>query len=179
MSRASEFIPIVHGLTPDHLVSVVRQLLKGEQYVDRTIAVAERDCGQSVIERARTILRIRQLLNDKDETTLLHVLGCGNPISLALFAYCGADTFDSLDWLKLTIDRNELKLADFSHLELLNCTCKVCTKSERDSITKTLLHNLLFYQDFVLRLQSMIARETLWDFLVQYVGSKILDKVSR
>jgi tRNA-guanine family transglycosylase len=177
ISKTSEFIPIVHGRTPQELISVVKSLLIDQPRSLRLVAVPERDCGRSLTERARTVLQIRQILNEKDSSIILHILGCGNPISLALLAYCGADTFDSLNWTRLTIDRNDLKLTDLTHLELLDCDCEICSKGIADPIRRTLLHNLLFYQQFSLKIQAMIRRETLWDFLVEYAGLKFLSNV--
>jgi tRNA-guanine family transglycosylase len=178
ISKTSEFIPIVHGRSSKELVSTVKALLNAQPKSRRLVAVPERDCGRSLVERAKTILQIRQTLDEKDNSIVLHILGCGNPISLALFAYCGADTFDSLNWTRMAINRIDLKLTELAHLELLNCGCEACSKGIADPISRALLHNLLFYQDFVLRIQNMIRRETLWDFLVEYVGLNLLNRVT-
>lgn len=177
LSKNGDLLPVVHGFKPTSIVQTVKRLSTQIQKSTRTLAVAERECGASLIERASTILQLRRVLNSVDDGIILHVLGCGNPISLALYVYCGADTFDSLDWTKITIDRNDLTVFDFSQLDLLDCKCKACSKKIDGAYERTLLHNLLFYQDFGLQLQRMIRRDTLWDFLVEYVGLKNLNKL--
>lgn len=177
-SRTSQYVPIIHGFDPRHLITVLKGALK--QSADlQTIAVAERDCGRSLIERAQTILEVRKLIDERDEKILLHVLGCGNPISIPVLAYCGADTFDSLDWIKGVIDRESLQLSDLSHLELLDCQCKVCKSRVPNQVSKALLHNLLFYQEFGIQIQNMIKAERLWDFLVEYVDMKFLRLIDK
>ena len=173
----SQFVPIIHGITPNHLASLVRQTVAKHPELCKVLAVSERDCGSTITERARTILRMRQILDREDEHIVLHILGCGDPLSIALFSYCGADMFDSLDWTKFAFDRNELRMVDFSQLELLHCTCKVCSKRMRDPVSTTLLHNLLFYQDFVMRVQTMIKMNTLDDFLIEFVGKTITRRI--
>jgi len=58
----------------------------------------------------------------------IHVLGSGDPISIALYTYCGADTFDRLDWSEMVFERNELRIVNLSQLELLRCDCKACAR---------------------------------------------------
>jgi queuine/archaeosine tRNA-ribosyltransferase len=178
IDETSYCVPIVHGLHIKQILSVIRKVASIDDGL-RMLAVSERDCGQTLSERANTILEIRKTLTENSLNSVLHVLGCGNPVSMAVYCYCGADTFDSLDWTQMVIERNELRLANLSQLELLNCTCKACLREIRVPLVKALLHNLRFYQDYVMKLQAMIKRGTLRDFLVAFVGHDFINIIDK
>lgn len=176
-------IAILHGSSPAALISIVEELVEKHPNLCGAVAVAERDCGYSVLERAGTISEIRRKLNKRDNENLLHILGCGNPLSMLLFSYCGADTFDSLDWLKHVInpDPNSLLTNDFSHLQLLNCKCRICDDPKyknADYLEKVLLHNLYFYQSFVVQIQSLIQHDNFETYLRVHFGDEIIDQVN-
>ena len=176
LSNKLGFVPILHGLTPDKLISLITIFVEKYPRLCNFVAIAERDCGSNIVEKARTIIRIRKVLNKDHHGRILHILGCGNPMSLILFSYCGANMFDSLEWIKYVIDRNRLTINDFSHLELTNCECSICSGMKRDYTEKVLLHNLLFYQDYVLQIQSLIRKNEIFEFLCEHVGRDVLKK---
>lgn len=66
----------------------------------KVIAVAERELGEGIYQRAKTIAEIRKALGTDEDSSLLHVLGTGNPISAAILSYAGADFFDGLEWCR-------------------------------------------------------------------------------
>lgn len=176
------FVPILHGTTSNKLVSLVRWFVKEKPDLCNFIAVPERDCGVNIIEKAQTIGKIRKILDDEDTNNysrILHILGCGNPISLLLFSFYGANTFDSLDWISNAIDSDRLVVDDFSFLELIDCNCSICTDANRCYTEKVFLHNLLFYQNYVLGIQSLISNDGIRESLNQRVGQNILEKINR
>jgi queuine/archaeosine tRNA-ribosyltransferase len=177
VSRTSEYVPIVHGVKPEQIISVVKELLSAQPPISKIIAVSERDCGVSLSERAKTISQLREVLDDSGDQIALHILGCGTPLSIALYSYCGADLFDSLDWGRIVIDRNKLRTYDRAYHELLRCECAICSKPSHDPIETILLHNLLFYQDFVLSIQKMVRRGTLRDFVLEHLGIEFLKRL--
>jgi queuine/archaeosine tRNA-ribosyltransferase len=171
-------IPIIHGADPKKLVGSVKRFLQQRPELGSFIAIPERECGANLSERAGTITEIRRILNTLNlQQTPLHVLGCGNPISMATYAYCGADAFDSVDWNTILVEPVELRIYDISQTELLRCKCPICKKMKDKPLARALLHNLLFYQDFVLQLQRMIRDSTLRDFLLQFLGEENLKKI--
>ncbi len=177
------FVVILHGSSPATLISIVEEFTIKHPNLCRAIAVAERDCGYNVLERAETISQIRRRLNENNKETLLHILGCGNPLSMLLFSYCGADTFDSLDWIKYAInpDPSSLLVNDFSHLPLLNCKCRICADPKRknaDYLEKVLLHNLSFYQDFIVQIQSLIQHDIIENYLRVHFAEDIINQVN-
>lgn len=177
LSNKPGFVPILHGSNPDQLVSLLSRFVNMHPDLCEMIAVAERDCGKDIVEKARTIRKIRQVLDASDCRRILHILGCGNPISLVLFSYYGANMFDSLDWIEHVVDRKRLAFNEFSQLELMNCGCSICLGKQRDYIEQVLLHNLLFYQDFMLQIQSLVQENRILDFILEYVNEGILRKI--
>ena len=173
---------IAHAATPQRLVKAVTALAKHATAARRSVtrrsslmvAVAERECGTSVVERAGTIAAIRVSLERVARPALLHILGCGYPTSMAAYASAGADTFDSRDWCEVAIDWRTFSTVDFSLLGPTGCPCKVCSKFRIDNLQKGLLHNLLFYQTFALRIQRMVQEGTLDDFLLEVLGERTI-----
>jgi hypothetical protein len=181
LSSKSGFMPILHGKRPNMLVSLTSSFVREHPSLSTFIAIPERDCGDSLVEKAQTIIKIRKVLDGDDDSNhqrVLHILGCGNPISLLLYSYCGANTFDSLDWIKQVIDPQRLTINDFSHRELIGCQCPICASTKRDYTEKVLLHNLLFYQNYMLQIQTLVRNNEIRQFLGKHVGQNILDKIA-
>lgn len=175
------FLAIFHETVPSRLIKMIKQFLEKYPNLCGAVAVAEREIGKSLQDKAETIIRLRRIIDNNDSRNLLHILGCGNPLSMLAYSYCGADTFDSLDWLKRVIDPSSYLTHDFSHLELLNCKCQICTEStheKADYFEKVLLHNLLFFQNFAIQLQSLIRNDNLKAYLVNYIGEKIMKEIN-
>ncbi len=178
----SQFMPIFDGTTPKELISNIQTFMKkSPEYSIKFLAVRERDCGVSITEKASTIFNIRKNLDLLKQNCILHVLGCGNPLNIVLYSFFGADSFDSRDWFLKTIDIDNLLLRDFSHLELLDCKCETCKKSEKiqlDPYSKTIAHNIKMYLDFMKKLQKLIKENSLESFLKSSsISNKILKKI--
>ena len=174
------FVPIVHG-SPKGLLDTIGKLAKNYPDLCNFVAVAERDCGDSIIKQARTVHRIRNLLDSGEKcnhSRILHLLGCGDPLSILLFTYAGANSFDSLDWIKRACDPDRLRLIDFSHLDLLNCDCIFCSGGQKKNyVERVLMHNLWFYQSYAQQIKTYIQENTLEQLLKRYFSRKLLDKV--
>jgi queuine/archaeosine tRNA-ribosyltransferase len=177
LSNRSECVPILHGADPEKVVALVRSFADLDQDKVCMIGVAERDCGATLIQRAGTVARIREVLNSKSENSILHILGCGNPTSLIVYSYCGADTFDSTDWSRYLLDVRSLKIGDIAHLRLLRCDCLMCRKEVGAPNERPLLHNLLFYQNLMVKIQDMIRDSTIASCLSDNLGEDILSEI--
>ena len=165
---------IIHGRTPEELIGNVEKYASSvENYQSKMIAIPERECGASIIERGRNIMHITTKLREISEKLLLHILGCGNPISMSLYVYCGADTFDSIDWTSNLFEKNENKMFDFSQLDLIGCNCKACSAKDDTYNDRALLHNLLFYQQHLEKLQNMIKEQTIKDYVQVFLGTHL------
>lgn len=176
------FAILHHESSPTQLVDLVKDFVEKHPNLCKRIAIAERDLGKSIEERVETVVAIRRILNDNDFQNLLHLLGCGNPKAMLLYSYCGVDSFDSLDWLKFVIGPDDYSINDFAHLGLLDCTCSVCTRLRyknrgQEYLKKALLHNLLFYQNFVKHIQSLIQNDLLKSYLSTNLEEKIMNRI--
>jgi len=177
LSSDSNCITVAHGNSPSQLISVVAKLAQKHKESLSLISVPERDCGKTLESKISTIQQIRKILSKENPVNILHILGCDNPISMTLFSYAGADSFDSVDWSRWTINPKTLQFADLNHLMLLNCSCKICKRKKLDPVTRTLLHNLLFYKEFMDNLRSNIAKNNGLESLDDYIDRKILSKI--
>ena len=155
-----QIVPIIHGDAQDlpglcHTVAV--------QTGVSMLAVAERRLGDGVIERARSVLAIRNALNQLDRYVAVHLLGTGNPISIALYSAMGADSFDGLEWCQTVVDHDtgllyHLSQADFFAKQTAWFDAGLSFQA------RTLVHNLEFYASWMQRLRTAIANETVVDF---------------
>jgi len=177
LEKNNHCITICQGLTPKQLTNLTSKICNQTEEFSQMIAIPERYCGKTLKERVNTIKKIRKILNDKNENNILHVLGCGNPLSIALFSFVGADSFDSVDWSRWLINRNTLTFTDKTHLSLLNCSCNACSLSKVDTGYQELLHNLLFYQTFLNEVKYAIQMHDEINFLARYYDPTILSKI--
>jgi hypothetical protein len=165
-------VPIFHKYEGADLVS---EVLKGLEFCPNSsqmIAVTEKDCGQDLFERAQTVFQIRQALDQGDSKRALHILGCGDPVSMTVLCYSGADSFDSLDWIRAVIDPIQFRRHEFSQLSLLDCTCGACSKLVDEYWTRVVLHNLLAYQTMCESLRSQIREQNLSNFVRNLIGEE-------
>lgn len=176
--ETSQFIPIFHAKKPSRLVEIVKAFLRKYPYATQFVAVPERELGITIFERANTILKLREEIDTTGNKQLLHVLGCGNPLSMTLYCYCGADSFDSTDWMRATFDGRNLSLIDFSYLELIDCKCPVCSKTSH-IYGKVFLHNLKMYDSYIATLHDQIKNDKLLDFINEKIGTNIIDRLGR
>jgi hypothetical protein len=102
-------LPIVHlpqdsngdyriDLAPKLVLEIARELRPP------LIGIPERELGPGVFDRARTMAAIRHELHDLFSYQPIHVLGTGNPTTIALLTAAGADTFDGLEWCRYVVD---------------------------------------------------------------------------
>jgi queuine/archaeosine tRNA-ribosyltransferase len=165
---SARLVHIVHGSDRASIIEKTRQVLASG--VGLGIAIPDRECGPDLLSRIRTVAAVRRVMNETDETLLLHLLGCGNPVVMAAYTLAGADTFDSLDWAQGAIDVRSLTLTDPVLLGRTGCRCKVCTDLPGPDGQLALLHNLLFYQEFGGQLRTMVREQTVLDFLQAFTG---------
>ena len=120
------------------------------------IAVAERELGDGIMERVRTVSKIRKALNDQGSITFLHVLGTGNPITMAFLSMAGADFFDGLEWCRTAIDGKSWRLYHFQQWDLFASqtgliqsplVAGMITNHSAITpwVTRVVLHNMAFF----------------------------------
>lgn len=119
---ASSLCPIVHipdeyQKRPDSIASLVYETAKELQ--PTLVAVPERELGEGLCARMRSVQAIRQKLGELGSYQAVHILGTGNPISMAALAACGADSFDGLEWCRTAANYETNSLMHFQQFDSL------------------------------------------------------------
>ena len=165
-------VPIVHG-DPALLPEAARRI--AEQLYPLLLAVPERVLGEGIVERTRTVRRIRDALNALDIYCPLHLLGTGNPLSIIAYSLAGADSFDGLEWCQTVVDHETGKLLHFQQWDLIRHQTQWGQNFTLPYIQSVLIHNLDFYRDFMAGLHEAISYEDGASFLKQYITSEQAD----
>ena len=102
LRAASDFL--IKPADPAELVNVA----KLAQFPDvlkqfSVIGITAREAGDSFLERCRSIVMLRDLLNDAGLETPVHVFGAIKPYEVLTYFLCGADIFDGLSWLRWSL----------------------------------------------------------------------------
>jgi hypothetical protein len=145
-------IPIIHG-SSENLPNLCTEIEK--IFGVSMLAVPERRLGDGFFERARTIMAIRQALDATGHYVGLHLLGTGNPISMAVYALAGADSFDGLEWCQTVVDHESALLFHFSHADFFTMQTSWGDENLPFQL-RVLAHNLEFYADWMARLRAAI-----------------------
>lgn len=114
--------PIVHLSVGTQNVAVVAAEIVAQiaQEIRPTlIAIPERELGDGILTRMKTVKAIRRALNDLGFYQPLHILGTGNPTSIAALALCGGDCFDGLEWCRTAANYETHSLLHFQHFDAL------------------------------------------------------------
>jgi hypothetical protein len=164
-------IPVIHvarDRAGNYKVDPALELMKQVARETRPIllAITERELGSGIIERARTMRRIRETLNELYYYQPVHVLGTGTPVSVALLAAAGADSFDGLEWCRFVADNETKTLHHFQHYELfkwqddfaLSAVTREATKDPAVRYAgRTIFHNLDFFTNWMDELRSALS----------------------
>lgn len=125
------------------------------------IAIPERELGEGLFARVRTMRSIRNALNELPFYQPVHLLGTGTPISVALLTAAGADSFDGLEWCRYVADASQSDLHHFQLYEMfkwqdaipgVNEITRAAASDEQVRYTgKVVFHNLDFYSSWMNR----------------------------
>ncbi len=100
-SAAADFL--VKPEAPAHLVNIPRLAQHaGELHQFDVMGITAREAGDSLIQRCRTVVTLRDVLGDGGLDLPIHVFGAITPLEVMTYFLCGADVFDGLDWLRFT-----------------------------------------------------------------------------
>ncbi len=66
------------------------------------IGITAREAGNSLIKRCRSVIMLRDILNDACLDMPIHIFGAITPLEILTYFFCGADVFDGLNWLRLS-----------------------------------------------------------------------------
>ncbi|MEG3639253.1 toll/interleukin-1 receptor domain-containing protein [Magnetococcus sp. PR-3] len=157
--------PIVHvpkdkngNHRADLFLKVLPKLVRALRTPPAIVALPERELGDGILNRAKMVHAIRRELDTFGISTRLHMLGTGNPLSLAILTAAGADSFDGLEWCRVVADHETGRLFHFQQADLFRFQSQMA-KSEitrlamtEDGINfeaKALFHNLAFFDEWV------------------------------
>jgi hypothetical protein len=116
-------IPIVHlprSSSGEYDIAIAPELVKrvAQEFRPPLVAVPERELGTGIIQRTKTMRGIREALRDLYFYQPVHILGTGDPVSIALLCAAGADSFDGLEWCRYVLDGKTHTLHHFQHYDL-------------------------------------------------------------
>lgn len=182
-------LPIVHapskksgGYKHETLPYVVRAI--SSELHPPLIAVPERELGAGLIARAKSVREIREELDKLPYYQPLHILGTGNPWSIALLAAAGADTFDGLEWCRFVIDRDNEKIHHFQHFDFFmnqSATHPLVKEALVDPdigyAGKVAFHNLDYYSEFMNMMRSMFIDDNVEAFLMGLLTKRVFSEV--
>ena len=123
------------------------------------LAVPERRLGDGILARARAVKAIRTALNEIGRYVVLHLLGTGNPISIALYSAMGADSFDGLEWCQTVVDHESGLLYHLSQADFFAGQTAWGDDDKLSFQARTLAHNLEFFSDWMRRLRDAVSQD--------------------
>lgn len=154
------------------------------------LAIPERELGDGLLERARTVRDIRKALNGLGKYYPLHLLGTGNPLSMIALAAAGADSFDGLEWCRTVADYSNGCLFHFQQFEFFSQAHlnRIQDQRVRHLIEspgtpysiQTLSYNVDFFKGWTRTMQSMIHSGQTEHLLkmVPNIGSQLFKDLS-
>lgn len=150
----NKIIPIVHA-DASTLPMLCRQFVLDQNL--KAIAVPERRLGDGIFERALSVRALKSALNEVGSEVILHLLGTGNPISIATYSIEGADSFDGLEWCQTVVDWETALLHHFSQADFFRLQTPHGDAKQNTFHSRTFAHNIDFYRDWMNRLQLAIS----------------------
>lgn len=156
-----QIIPIIHGAINE--LPALCAAFAAKTGV-RMLAVPERRLGDGILKRAHTAKSIRKALNDLGHYVVLHLLGTGNPISIALYSAMGVDSFDGLEWCQTVVDHESGLLYHLSQADFFAGQTTWGDDEKLSFQARTLAHNLEFFSDWMRRLREAVSQDRLPEF---------------
>ncbi len=156
---------VVTENAPEAVVRVAKAL------EPQIIGLPERELGEGIIARTKTMKEIRRALDELLYYQPIHILGTGDPISLALLAAAGADSFDGLEWCRFVLDSEYARLYPIQDYDFFQWQDKLSsfgiTTTENEEfqaltwLGRLAVHNIDFYNNWMQRLREALADDRL------------------
>ncbi|HEY5286725.1 MAG TPA: hypothetical protein VIJ50_06445 [Solirubrobacteraceae bacterium] len=147
-SRASVML-----LKPEHEKRFIDDALLGAVAADLRsfdiVAVTEKELGNTLLERLRTLVRVRRVLERSNVAAPLHVFGGLDPLLTPLYIACGAEIVDGVGWLRYAY------LDDAAHHLETRAVRDLDSRVDVRLLT-TVNRNLLYMRDLKRRLEILI-----------------------
>lgn len=187
---SAPILPIIHAPTSEKfsdfefLPKVVFEV--SNKVRPPIVAIPERELGPGIIERTRMMVRIRAELDKLPFYQPIHLLGTGNPLSIALLCAAGADSFDGLEWCRMVVDRNTHTLHHFHHFDFFSYQASVADSEitraamvdkSIDYAGKAAFHNLDYYMEFTKLLRDAAASDRLEVLILSLLGNTGMEQL--
>jgi queuine/archaeosine tRNA-ribosyltransferase len=166
-------VPIIHGRARA-LPTLAQGIAK--RLVPLLIGVPERELGDGLLDRCRTIATIRTALDRLGAYYPLHILGTGNPLSILAYSLSGADAFDGLEWCQTTADGETGRLHHFSHWDLFRAQSGLDLGASPYP-AGVLIHNLWFYSQWLDRLRWALRTGQGFELMDKFLPQQIADQI--
>lgn len=127
------------------------------------LGLTEKEIGDSLLNRCKTVFRIRTILNENAIKIPIHIFGSLDPLTIILFFLCGADIFDGLSWLKFTY-YNDLALY-FNNYSLLSSKWK---RKDIEIETSNAIENLNQLYELSRRLNAFCDSKKILDLNLNF-----------
>jgi queuine/archaeosine tRNA-ribosyltransferase len=174
-------LPIVHaplnGATRAAKIDLVPELMKrvARELRPALLAIPERELGPGLMERARNVYQIRKQMDTLGFYQPLHLLGTGNPLSIAVFTAVGADSFDGLEWCRTVVDHDKARLYHFQQYDFfawqseqyaVSPIVREAVRNDKVGFSgKVVFHNLEFFASWMKELREHLSAGKLDRFL--------------
>lgn len=181
VSGQKAILPIVHvpnppESKPEAMIKIAAEAiaLVSEELRPTLVAIPERELGDGIWERVLSVKLIRRHLDALGWYQPLHLLGTGNPISIALLCAPGADVFDGLEWCRTAVDQRTGLLHHYQHYDMfagqLAGSASNASSRGADKVTynaKVAIHNLSFFDTWMSLVRQHRSAGTLGSFLLE------------
>lgn len=167
--ETQDVVPIIHAVpSPERNVNLnkLKYVITAvvSELAPTMVAIPEREIGDGILERMKNTAAIRQHLDSLDGKVFLHLLGTGNPISIAALSASGADSFDGLEWCRVAAEPGTGRLfhaqhGDFFSEEILRLSDHPRVAQmvdDEEFYMRLLVQNVEVYDEWMARLQSNI-----------------------
>jgi len=193
--RDYELCPIIHlpKKFEGNLADCAAQIVAGvaSKLDPIMLAIPERELGDGMLERVKTVRDIRKALNALGKYYPLHLLGTGNPLSMIALASAGADSFDGLEWCRTVAEYQSGFLFHFQQFDLFSAAQlgRIQDQSIRHLVenpqtpysVRTLCYNIDFFKDWTRTMQNNIHSGNTETLLrtVPNIGLEIFKELSK
>jgi queuine/archaeosine tRNA-ribosyltransferase len=159
-------IPIVHSET-EKFPEILQRIVQTINPV--MIAVPERELGEGIVATSKTIIKIREALNQTGAYYPLHLLGTGNPLSILLYTICGADSFDGLEWCQMAVNYDTALTNHLQHYDFFEVQSDWRSVPGYSRDLSALMHNLDFYLAWMKTIREVMAKDEAINLLREYL----------
>jgi queuine/archaeosine tRNA-ribosyltransferase len=176
-------LPIVHAArhpNGDIIFDVIPEVIKRvcRELRPPMIAIPERELGSGILVRAHMVYSIRRALDELGFYQPLHLLGTGNPLTVAILSAVGADSFDGLEWCRTVADSETGWLYHLQQYDLFAWQSEeYASPLVREAVTsekieysgKVVFHNLDFFATWMRQLREHLRSGKIERFLTDRI----------